>query len=60
MYVLHFKVPAPPLLPPFPVKNYILIIYFDPKILSGDFPVDLSPAFVEADLPQIGYTYVYL
>jgi len=33
-------------------------MYFDPKTLSGDFLVDLFPAFVDAELPQIGYTYL--
>jgi hypothetical protein len=50
--------PLNPPPPPFTVKNYILTMYFDPKTLSGDFPVDLFPAFVEAELPQIGYTYL--
>ena len=54
--VPHFQVPPLPL--PFTVENFILIMYFDPKALTGDFPIDLFPAFVEADLPQIGYTYL--
>ena len=44
--------------PPFTVENYVLITYLDPKALSDDFPMDLFPAFIETDLPQIGYTYL--
>ena len=43
---------------PFTVENFILIMYFDPKVLNWRFPMYLFPAFVEADLPQIGYTYL--